>query len=50
MQEQFKLLCGRNRIPCTRFLEFSTFFGRGLQAKMEVRNVAMYLKTGKVEI
>ena len=38
------------KISHTRFLEFSTFFGRGLQAEKEVRNEAMYLKTREVEI
>ena len=40
---------GRKRISCTRFFAFSTFFGRGLKAKMEVRNEGKYLKIGEVE-
>lgn len=50
MQEQFKFLRGRERISCTRFSAFFTFFGWGLQVEKGVRNAAMYLKTGEVEI
>jgi hypothetical protein len=34
----------------TRFLEFCTFFGRGLKAKMEGQNEGKYLKIGEVGI
>ncbi len=37
-------------ISCTRFLEFSTFFGRGLQVEKGVRNEGKYMKTWEVEI
>lgn len=38
------------RNPHTRFFDFHMFFGRGLQARMEVENEAMYLKIWEVEI
>lgn len=38
------------KISCTRFLEFSTFFGRGLQVEKGVRNAAMYMKIREVEM
>ncbi len=37
-------------ISCTGFFEFSTKIGRGLQVEKGVRNAAMYLKKGEVEI
>jgi hypothetical protein len=37
-------------LAVTFFFEFSTFFGRGLQAKMKVRNEGNYLKSKKVRI
>ncbi len=38
------------KISCTRFFEFSTFFGRGLQVEKGARNAVMSLKTWEVEI
>jgi hypothetical protein len=50
MQDEFKFLRDRKRISCIRFSAFSTFFGRGLQVKMEVPNEGKYMKRKEVRI
>lgn len=50
VRDQFKFAPGRSRSSCTCFLAFSTFFGRGLKAKMEASNEGKYLKIWEVGI